>query len=201
MVSDLPPHVRTFLLLSIGFEVLAFFGTALGFGDTLRGTLILFGGLWPGLLAGADALFPGQWIAMFLTSVFLHGGLGHLLMNMIGLVWLGPMIVARLGARAFWPIVGLTALAAGLTHVMLTSSSTPVVGASGVLFGFLGIVAIWTVRDASSAGRSLRPLAAQAFAFAALNVALTLLAGGAIAWQAHLGGLIGGLAIGWMTWR
>lgn len=150
-------------------------------------------------LAGAAPIYACQPIAMFATSAFLHGGLLHLFMNMVGMLWLGPIVIARVGERAFWPLAGLSALGAGAVYGLLSTSRMPMVGASGVLFGFLGIVTTWTFLDRLTRRLSLQPLIHQILLFAALNVALTLVSG-MIAWQAHLGGLLAGILCGFLTW-
>jgi membrane associated rhomboid family serine protease len=197
--SNQPASIRTFVLICCAFELLALAGAVLGFGSAMRNLLLTFGGFWPELLAGATRIYPGQPIAMFATSAFLHGGLLHLFMNMVAMLWLGPIVVARVGERAFWPLAGLCALGAGAVYGLMSNSGMPMVGASGVLFGFLGIVATWTFLDRLTRRLSLRPLVHQALVFAALNVALTLLSG-VIAWQAHLGGLLAGVLCGVLTW-
>ncbi|MCC1493744.1 rhomboid family intramembrane serine protease [Cognatishimia sp. F0-27] len=198
--SNQPMAIRHFVLVCVAFELLALAGMGFGFGDDIRRLMLALGGFWPDLLRGAMPIYPGQPIAMFATSAFLHGGLLHLFMNMVGLMWIGPIVTERLGERAFWPLAGLCALGSGFGFVMLSQSSMPMVGASGVLFGFLGIVAAWSFLDRLRRRESLRPLIEQALVFAALNIALALLSG-VIAWQAHLGGLLAGMLCGLLTWN
>lgn len=196
----MPPAIRAFVLTCAVLEVLALFGPVVFGGDGVRRLMLALGGFWPELLAGAPGVYPGQAIVMFATSAVLHGGPLHLFMNMVGLLWLGPMITERIGPRAFWPIAGLSALGSGMGFALLSQSPVPMVGASGVLFGLLGVVAVWEVLDRMRRRAALRPLMEQAGIFLALNVALMLLAGGSIAWQAHLGGFVAGLVCGWFTW-
>lgn len=176
-------------------------GLVAGTGHTMRSFLVTIGGFWPDLLKGAQPLFPAQSITMFGTTAFLHGGPVHLIMNMIGLLWLGPIIVERAGRAAFWPIAGLCALGAGGLFALLANQSTPSVGASGVLFGFLGTVSVWSVLDRYIRGESLIQLVQHGCAFLAINLAITLSNSGAIAWEAHLGGFLAGAFCGWISWR
>ena len=198
--SDMPTSVRVFALVSAALELVAIFGTLFLLGEGMRRVMLALGGFWPELLSGAPGIYPGQAITMFATSAVLHGGPLHLFMNMVGLMWLAPMITERIGERAFWPIAGLSALGAGLGFTILSESLLPMVGASGVIFGLLGVVAYWELRDRLRARTGLRLLAEQAAVFVALNLALMFLAGGSIAWQAHLGGFLAGLACGHVTW-
>ncbi len=69
---------------------------------------------------------------MVASSVFIHSGLGYLFMSMFGLMWLGPIVVQRVGKAAFWPLAGLCALGAGGAYVLMTNTGLPSVGASRV---------------------------------------------------------------------
>jgi rhomboid protease GluP len=201
MTTPVPLPLRQFILACIALELLSLGGRLVGLGEGLRNALIAIGGFWPGLLAGMSPQFPGQEIAMFATSAVLHGGPLHLAMNMVGLMWLGPMIVDRLGDRGFWPLAGLSALGAGTLYALLATSNLPMVGASGVLYGLLGAIAVWVALDHRAQGRTLRPYALHAAVFLGLNILLTVSASGAVAWEAHLGGFIAGAACGLLTWR
>jgi len=201
MLIILPRPVVHFAMICIALELCALASELTGFGPTLRNTFIVLGGFWPSLLGQGSAVYPGQGLAMFGSSIFLHGGPVHLLMNMLGLLWLSPIVVRRLGAGSFWPLTGLCALGSGLAFAALSQSNTPMIGASGVIFGFLGIVAIWAVRDRLARRQSLMPLIQNALVLILLNVAVMMLADGNIAWQAHLGGCLAGMAVGAMTWK
>ncbi|MEL6913609.1 MAG: rhomboid family intramembrane serine protease [Pseudomonadota bacterium] len=196
-----PVPVRLFVIACVLAEMLALAGALTGFGSQIRNAMVGLGGFWPTVLKGASPLFAAQPVTMFGTAAFLHGGPMHLFMNMVGLLWLGPMVLDRLGAAAFWPIAGLSALAAGGVFALLAQGSAPMVGASGVLFGFLGVVAVWQVLDALDRKESLAPLLGPSLLFIGLNVALTIASPASIAWQAHLGGFLGGALCGCLTWR
>ena len=201
MTQTLPAPVKHFILICVALELLALAGPVMGSAPAVRNLMLITGGFWPTMLWGGPSLYPGQSLIMFASSTVLHGGPTHLLMNMIGLVWLGPIVVSRLGERAFWPIAGLTAIGSGLAYATLSVAPTPMVGASGVIFGLLGIVAVWDLLDRLERGDSLQPLMQHALVFLALNIALMFLSQGVIAWQAHLGGLIAGALCGTMTWK
>jgi membrane associated rhomboid family serine protease len=75
----------------------------------------------------------------FLTSMFLHGGLGHLAGNMWTLWIFGDAVEDRMGKVRYLAFYLLMGIAAGLTHVWTNSDSTiPTVGASGAIAGVLG---------------------------------------------------------------
>ncbi|MEO1704817.1 MAG: rhomboid family intramembrane serine protease [Pseudomonadota bacterium] len=195
-----PLPIKVFVALCVALEMVALAGALAGWGSQARDVLVVFGGFWPDLLGPARPAYGAQPVLMFATCVFLHGGPMHLFMNMVGLLWLGPLVVRRTRAAAFWPIAGVSALAAGGLFALMATSGAPMVGASGVLFGFLGTVVAWHVLDMRARGEALVSLLPQAAFFIALNVALTLVSPAGIAWQAHLGGFLGGALCGSLTW-
>lgn len=200
MNQQLAKPIRHFILICVLVEVIALLGMFGGLGQGLRNLLVAVGGFWPTLLAGYPSGYPGQSIVMFATSTVIHGGPLHLFMNMAGLAYFGGMVIERVGEKAFWPIVGLSAIGAGGVFALLATSAAPMVGASGVLFGMLGAMGIWAMLDRIARGDSLRPLLGPTFAFIGLNVVLSVVVAN-VAWQAHLGGAIGGAVAGLVAWR
>jgi membrane associated rhomboid family serine protease/Flp pilus assembly protein TadD len=128
------------------------------------------------------------------TAGFVHIGAMHLLMNAFGLWILARQVEAFFGAITTIAIYVLTAAGAEL----LSMSYDPYrvsAGASGPLFGIMGVLAAFTYlgkHDLTAAERSaeLRSIVL----VAVLNLFLGL--GGGIDNMAHLGGLITGLLIG-----
>ena len=194
--------VRLFLSVCLFLELVSFAFMLFGLGDSMRNFLIAMGGFWPDLLKGAKPIYPGQAILMFATSAILHGGPLHFFINMLGLMWLGPIIVNRLGLHAFWLIAGISTLGAGGLYAALAGpGGIPAVGASGVLFGFLGTVALWETLDQYTRGENLVPLLQHGIVLLFINVALTLANTSTIAWEAHVGGFLAGVLCGLLTWR
>lgn len=75
----------------------------------------------------------------FLTTMFLHGGWVHLIGNMWTLWIFGDNVEDRMGRARFLAFYLLTGVAAGLTHWLTNPHSTiPAVGASGAIAGVLG---------------------------------------------------------------
>lgn len=81
------------------------------------------------------------WTVM--TYMFLHGGMMHLLFNMIALYFFGPRVEERIGSRRFtilYFLSGLTGAAASLAF----SFASPIVGASAGVFGvMMGFAHFW----------------------------------------------------------
>src|SRR5690242_9454683 len=79
----------------------------------------------------------------FFTSMFLHGGWLHLIMNMWFLWIFGDNIEDTLGAGRYLVFYVLCGLAAALTHIAVQPQSpVPVLGASGAIAGVLGAYAV-----------------------------------------------------------
>ena len=155
-------------------------------------------GFWTGLLHDWRPNWPGQPAAMFATYAFLHAGPGHLLGNMGALAWLGAAVGRALGGARLLAVWILCAAAGGLGFALLWPVPQPMVGASGALFGLLGAEAALRHRLAPSRRR----LAGMVVLFVGLNLASYWIEGGRVAWQAHLGGFLAGLALGgWMRMR
>lgn len=159
------------------------------------------GGFWPGLLANWTPNFPGQPVAMFATYGFLHAGIAHLALNMVTLLSLGPVVVGRVGQGGFLAAYGLSLLGGAAGYALLATSPTPMVGASGALFGLAGAILTWEFRDRSLEAEDRTPVVKAVLALVTLNVVLWWAMAGLLAWQAHLGGFLAGAAFSLATDR
>ncbi len=86
-----------------------------------------------------DQIARGDAIHTTVTSMFLHGGLLHLLGNMLFLYIYGDNIedvLGHFGFAAFYAVAGFAA--AGLHIATNPASDIPVVGASGAISGVMG---------------------------------------------------------------
>lgn len=91
--------------------------------------------------AGRDLppAIPSPYWTTLLTSMFLHGGWGHLGGNMLFLWIFGDNIEHRIGHLRFTVFYLVCGIAAGLAHIVFNSGSMiPTVGASGAISGVLG---------------------------------------------------------------
>ncbi|MFW6133828.1 MAG: rhomboid family intramembrane serine protease [Planctomycetota bacterium] len=78
----------------------------------------------------------------FVTFQFLHGGLWHILLNMLGLYFLGTPMEQRYGSRKFVGFYLSCGVTAGLTYMLFnlamgTPGWRPLVGASGGVYGLI----------------------------------------------------------------
>ena len=152
----------------------------------------------------------------FLTSMFLHGSLIHVVANMWTLWIFGDNVEDRMGSVRFVIFYVLCGLAAGLVHWFISPSSTvPAVGASGAIAGVLGayflmfpysrvivfvpvlfVPFFFSVPAATYLGFwILTQMFGGTFALASPYDV------GGIAWWAHVGGFAAGLALHWLFIR
>jgi membrane associated rhomboid family serine protease len=100
-----------------------------------------------GLLAlYPEKVFPGVQVWRLATYLFAHGGLNHILMNMLSLWWFGSPLEMIWGRRKFLTYYFVCGIGAGLVSVpyylVLGYGGVPVVGASGAIFGLLAAFAL-----------------------------------------------------------
>lgn len=162
---------------------------------------------WRGLAFAPIDLSDGRYSGL-LTSMLVHGGWAHALMNAVAALTFGAP-VARLfpgvvGVCVFLALYIVSGVVAVLGYALVHPGDlTPVVGASGAVFGLIGAA----TRLLGGAGRVLplmaRPVIMTSMAWMAVNAVVGLIGfapgadGARIAWEAHaFGFLCGILAIG-----
>jgi membrane associated rhomboid family serine protease len=182
--------------------------------------LVVF--LWEGVFAGSTrggvlsisehayfsverALYSGQ-VWRLLTYQFIHAGLLHIFFNMLALFYFGPLIEGWWGPRrflAFYLICGISgALVATLLGAIpganILDPYTPVVGASGAIFGILVACAMLFPHQRVMLLFPPIPMTMRTLALVFLGIAaLSVLAGSANAGgeATHLGGALMGFLL------
>jgi membrane associated rhomboid family serine protease len=90
-----------------------------------------------GIMVGPPPPLGLTWTTLF-TSMFLHGGFLHIASNMLYLFIFGDNVEDGLGHFRFFVFYFLCGIAAGVTHIVVNSSSpVPSIGASGAIAGVL----------------------------------------------------------------
>ncbi len=97
-------------------------------------------------LRGLFAL-PALWwqtysIGNLFTYMFVHASISHLLMNMLGLYFIGPTVERTVGSYRFFILYYLSGILGGLGWSLLAAPGTWCVGASGAIFGILAAFAV-----------------------------------------------------------
>lgn len=124
-----------------------------------------------------------------LFAPFLHGNLQHLIANTVPFVALGWMVMLR-DARHFLPVTLFSMLGAGLFAWTLGAPGSVHIGASGVIFGYLGFLLLAGVYSRSVASILLSLVTAAVWGGLVLGIAPGQ---AGISWQGHLGGFVGGI--------
>lgn len=145
--------------------------------------------------AGANygpAVAAGQYWRL-VTSMFLHGGIAHLLLNGYALFQLGALFEAWLGSIRLLITYFLTGIAGSIASILWTDA--PSVGASGAIFGLLGALIAFLLRRREHLTAGAKSLMMQLVAWAAINVFFGFSVPG-IDNAAHLGGCAAGFLLG-----
>lgn len=164
-------------------------------------------------LLGKQIPCPDIPYVSLLSSMFLHGGLMHLGGNMLFLWIFGDNIELRFGKAKFLGIYLVWGIVAGLSHIVIDPlSSIPAVGASGAISGVLGAylamypkTKIMTFLMMGFFWRMIHIEARWFLPFWVIfqNILPFLIggfgvAGGGVAYMAHIGGFLIGLATGYL---
>ncbi|MBM4446156.1 MAG: rhomboid family intramembrane serine protease [Chloroflexi bacterium] len=128
-----------------------------------------------------------------LTNLFVHGGIWHLVFNMLTLYFFGSFLIRLIGVRDFLIIYFGGGILGNVLFMLLGSPYAIVIGASGAIFALGGALAILTPR--------LRvyvfPIPAPIPLWVAVLVGFLIMSFvPGVAWQGHLGGLVFGLIAG-----
>jgi len=173
----------------------------------------------PARLGGHGGGLPGGEVAVvtsFITHLFIHGDLTHLLINSAWLLAFASPVARRIDAVRFLSFFFLTGAIGALTYYFINGPVlVPVVGASGAISGLMGAAFRFLFRgfaggaDAGMRGvplmslmealRDRRVLIAIGV-WTVLNVmqawgTVLVTEAAGIAWEAHLGGFFSGLLL------
>ena len=149
-----------------------------------------------------STILAGSSIWTFLTSMFMHAGFGHLLVNMISLMFIGSFVEKLIGKKRFLWLYFVGGIFAGVLFVgvaFLTGLDLNVyaVGASGAIFALGGLLAVLTPRLPVLVMFIIPMPMWLAMVFLMFGIwALSLGLGLPIGNIAHLGGLIVGVGYG-----
>jgi membrane associated rhomboid family serine protease len=152
-------------------------------------------------LSGTLGLTPATWTSepwTILTSIFMHSGILHILFNMLALYFLGRYLCMFIGDRWFLIVYFIGGIIGSFFFILLGPDNATVVGASGAIFAVGGALAV-TVPQMKVI---MFPIPIPMPLWVAIIggfIIISFLPG--VAWEAHLGGLVTGLAIGYYLRR
>jgi rhomboid protease GluP len=131
-----------------------------------------------------------------LSVTLVHGGYLHLLLNLYALYIVGPIVESIWGRGLFLLFYVLCAIAGATGSFLFTDAS---VGASGAIFGLVGVILAGTRAHHPVLDRRARSIVPQLGMFVIINLAFgfaTSVGGFNIDNAAHIGGLLAGLWLG-----
>jgi rhomboid protease GluP len=177
----------TFTYFFFGLNIFIFIVMAFAGGSTNGPTLMAFG-----VKSNAE-IANGQWWR-FVTPIFLHIGLLHILFNSYALWVVGPQVEKLYGGARFVIIYVLTGVA-GVAASYFYHPENESAGASGAIFGLFGVLLVFGIRHR----HDIPPFFKRAVGTGVLPVILINLVIGfsipAIDNSAHIGGLLAGAAL------
>jgi len=130
-----------------------------------------------------------------ITAMFLHGSLLHIGFNAYALYVLGPEAEQIYGTPRFLALYFIAGLAGGVASYALTPRDS--VGASGAIFGLIGGLGAFYYVSRGLLGEISRQQLGNLITVIMINLFIGF-SSPVIDNTAHIGGLIGGAAIGWM---
>ena len=162
-------------------------------------------GIIPAEISQGDDTFA------LITSMFLHGGLLHLLGNILFLWIFADNIEAIVGSSVFFMFYFFGGLFASMAHVISdTASIIPTVGASGAISAVMGGYLVMFPKSRIKILVFIKTFRISALYFLGFWFAQQLVSGmglfpeifgdqtNGVAWWAHIGGFVYGVILGWI---
>ena len=144
-----------------------------------------------------DARLVDIRIWTLLTAVFLHSGMAHLLYNLFALALFGSILEHIIGSKKFMILFFIAGLAASLASLPFYNK---VLGASGAIFGILGMLGILRPKLIVWLHYIPMPMIVALFVWAVGDI-IGIYAPSGTANIAHLGGLAVGIAAGFCYYK
>lgn len=186
----------TYAIIAICVALFAL-DTVLSGGQTLRGGLFSgsVGPIGENHLINGFFVARGEWWRIF-TSAFFHLGPIHLAFNMYVLYLYGS-IVERMYGRLEYAAIYLLCAAGGSVLTILVDPTQFAAGASGAIFGIIGLLFAVSRRHHAVLGREARTVMAGIGTYLVFLLLFTFLVPN-ISWTGHLGGMLVGAALGFL---
>lgn len=167
-------------------------------------------GMIPSVLFGSRELAAAiptvdPWLTIF-TSMFLHGGVLHIAGNMLYLWVFGNNIEDAMGHVRFAIFYVLCGAAAAFTQALVEpGSAIPMIGASGAVSGVLGaylvlhpharVIVLFVYGLVTTVSLPAMAVLGWWIVVQVVNVLISDPSEGGVAWYAHIGGFVAGMAL------
>ena len=187
MRLHLPIHQALWTYVLMGINILIWGAMTLLGGSQNTVILVLFG-------AKVNELIVAGQYWRLLTACFIHIGIVHLAFNVYALYAFGRQVESRFGPRRFLALYLVSGLCGSVLSFL--GSDALSAGASGAIFGLVGATITYYARYRQEFGESGRKQLINLLIVAGYNLIWGLIQPGIDNWG-HIGGLVGGLALGW----
>ena len=127
------------------------------------------------------------------TAMFIHGGFSHILSNMITLYFFGQFLIDIIGPRNFLITYFAGGLLGNIFYLFLGDPISIAIGASGAVFAVGGVLTILK----PNLKVFIFPIPLPISIWIAVIGGFIIMTQPGVAWQAHLGGIVFGLIMGW----
>ena len=193
----LTPGVKWLLIINTAVFLVYYLG-----GSAVQRNAVVLLGL------SAEAAIRNLMVWQLATYLFVHGGITHLLFNMLALWMFGSMLEQDWGTRRFLKYYFLCGISAGVCVLAVNAAigdwGTPTVGASGAIFGLLLAFGV-LYPNQTVLMNFLFPIKAKymVMIYAAIELLMTFGPNTGVSTIAHLGGMVFGyvyLKSRWPRW-
>jgi len=189
-LRETSPMVRIIVILNVLIFAVPYLLDQLGVvykAMPLSALLLIHGAKDNIAIASADQYYR------FLTMMFLHGNVVHLLFNSFAIVQIGVTVERMSDSKRFLGIYFIGGLAGGVASYLFTVN--PSVGASGAIFALIGAMGTFVWMNRRAYGDNAKQILGS-IAFTALINIFFGYSMPNIDNMAHIGGLVGGLLTG-----
>ncbi|MEL7504706.1 MAG: rhomboid family intramembrane serine protease [Cyanobacteria bacterium J06554_6] len=153
--------------------------------------------VWLGGGLDRYGIMPRRWLGLrgILLAPFLHGGFEHLAANTLPLLGLSLLVM---GLGDWWLTTLLALLTAGTGTWLIAATGSVHIGASGVIFGYIGCLTLRGYFERSPVAIGVSILTIGLYG-GSLGGVLPGQAG--VSWEGHLFGFLGGALVAWVRSR
>lgn len=205
------PYIFTIVFLVLNFFIFLVMWQISGMATSVLWTgfpeqvLLAFGGKTNYLI-----YYQHEWWR-FMTPVFIHVNLPHVLINMYSLWVIGPWVEKLYGSAkfvVFWVLTGIAGVVASyltvvpgshpgvVTGFLIKNHDEPSAGASGALFGLVGVLFVFGLKYRRELPEGFkRAFGTGMLPVILLNLGIGFVGRGIIDNAAHMGGLVSGAAL------
>jgi len=187
MHLPLPVHKPLWTYIFMAINILVWGAMTLLGGSQNTMVLVLFGA------KVNELIIAGQYWRL-LTACFIHIGITHLAFNVYALYAFGRQVEGRFGRHRFVALYLISGLCGSVLSFVGNDALSA--GASGAIFGLLGATITYYLRYRQEFGESGKKQLRSLLLVAGFNLFWGFSSPG-IDNLGHIGGLLGGLALGW----